>query len=157
MLLFFCSFENQLLILTQQTQPLPRRATRTRADAARLFDEVKRARDVLLDVEARAKYDAVLRARAAREERDASKSVKQREMMDKLLAGEEANRKQKEAERHAKQQLDAELERLRSEMRQHELARNERARRRAADATLAASWQKVAAQVKNWFFLLLCS
>ena len=112
---------------------------------------------MLLDVEARAKYDAVLRARAAREERDASKSVKQREMMDKLLAGEEANRKQKEAERHAKQQLDAELERLRSEMRQHELARNERARRRAADATLAASWQKVAAQVKNWFFLLLCS
>lgn len=111
-----------------------------------MFDEVKRARDVLRDEEARAKFDAVLRSRAARAERDMTRTTKQREMMDKLLAGEAANKKQREAERVAKHQLDAELERLRNEMRQHELARAERSRKRANDASVLAAYQRAAAQ-----------
>jgi bacterioferritin (cytochrome b1) len=57
------------------------------------------AKDILTDDALRQKYDALIKAKLARLARQNQRSSKQREMMDKLLAGEEAHRKQREAER----------------------------------------------------------
>lgn len=66
--------------------------------------------------------------------------------MDKLLAGEDAARKQRESNRRNKQNFEHELARLREEMRQHEAARQERRRKRAAEASALRGWQRKAAQ-----------
>lgn len=72
------------------------------ANAADKFHQLVTAKDILTDENLRQKYDALIKAKLARIERENRRTSKQREMMDKLLAGEEAHRKQREAERFEK-------------------------------------------------------
>lgn len=77
-----------------------------------LFIQVRKAWEVLSDEKARAAFDAVLKAKAARMQRDREMDAKRKSMRDDLVARENAFKKQRVDEERAKANFEAEMDRL---------------------------------------------
>lgn len=80
--------------------------------AKELFIQVRKAWEVLSDEKARAAFDAVLKAKAARMQRDREMDAKRKSMRDDLVARENAFKKQRLDEERAKANFEAEMDRL---------------------------------------------
>jgi curved DNA-binding protein CbpA len=121
----------------------PDKTTLPAERAAHEFDRVTRARDTLLDAETRANFDAMLAARAARAARDRERDASQRDMLENLMRREADARAELKAdsERSARAHLDADMSRLRAELRRHEASRAARRRERDAAMRDAAHFQ----------------
>lgn len=76
------------------------------------FQRLQKAYELLMDEQARAAYDAVLRTKMARKLREAEMDKDRKRMLDKLVDGENAYKKLKAEEAEAKRNLAAQMERL---------------------------------------------
>eukprot|EP01104_Vermistella_antarctica_P017882 TRINITY_DN6440_c3_g1_i1.p1 TRINITY_DN6440_c3_g1~~TRINITY_DN6440_c3_g1_i1.p1 ORF type:complete len:366 (+),score=128.48 TRINITY_DN6440_c3_g1_i1:216-1313(+) len=83
------------------------------AEAARLFEQIRKASEILVDESARKAYDGVMRVKQARKRRDAAMDSKRKRMRDNLFEKEEAHRQQRMEEDQARRRLQVEIERLR--------------------------------------------
>ncbi|GBG89820.1 hypothetical protein CBR_g49670 [Chara braunii] len=83
--------------------------------AVEVFRKIQKAYEVLVDVKARQAYDALIKARKERAEREGRQDVKRQKMKADLVARERAYAQQKSEEETAKERLKAELARLRRE------------------------------------------
>ena len=83
--------------------------------AQELFIQVRKAWEVLSDEKARAAFDAVLKVKAARLQREREMDVKRKTMRDDLFARENAFKKQRLDEERAKANFEAEMDRLKRE------------------------------------------
>jgi DnaJ family protein C protein 17 len=76
------------------------------------FQRLQKAYELLMDEQARAAYDAVLRTKMARKLREAEMDKDRKRMLDKLVDGENAYKKLKAEEAEAKRNLAAQMDRL---------------------------------------------
>lgn len=109
-----------------------------RARAAALFAVVQKAREVLLDTQARAAYDAVVRAQQQRLQRAQQMDAQRQAMAARLerrdtAAGGAGDRDLAREERAARERLEAEIRRLRAAGRLHPSAPTPASKRERAD------------------------
>jgi len=98
--------------------------------AAVLFQQIKKASDILNDDKARAAYDAVIRAKQMRKRRDREMDDKRREMKDTLIQREQAYKRQRAEEELAKKNYKVEVHRVKKEARRRRKREEEEERER---------------------------
>jgi len=84
-------------------------------NAAKKFQTVRKAFEVLSDPKAKEAFDNLIRARIARKKRDSEMDVKRKRMKDDLEERERNYKRQKDDEEEAKRKLKQEIERLKKE------------------------------------------